>query len=117
VSKTRRAEWRPLIEEYLRQSASLRGIVQLLDARHDPTDDDRLMLDLLADIGVPAIVAVTKTDKLAALRVPERLHALAVELELDEHQVIPFSAVTGAGRDELAEAVVGLLEQPSWRSA
>jgi GTP-binding protein len=117
VSKTRRAEWRPLIEEYLRQSASLRGIVQLLDARHDPTDDDRLMLDLLADIGVPVIVVVTKTDKLAAPRVRERLHALAVELELDEHQVIPFSAVTGAGRDELAEAVVGLLEQPSWRSA
>jgi GTP-binding protein len=117
VSKTRRAEWRPLIEEYLRRSASLRGIVQLLDARHDPTDDDRLMLDLLADIGVPAIVVVTKTDKLAAPSVRERLHALAVELELDEHQVIPFSAVTGAGRDELAEAVVGLLEQPSWRSA
>ena len=117
VSKTRRAEWRPLIEEYLRQSASLRGIVQLLDARHDPTDDDRVMFDLLADIGVPTIVVVTKTDKLAAPKVRERLHALAVELELDEHQVIPFSAVTGSGRDELAEAVVELLEQPSWRSA
>jgi len=117
VSKTRRAEWRPLIEEYLRQSASLRGIVQLLDARHDPTDDDRVMFDLLADIGVPTIVVVTKTDKLAAPKVRERLHALAVELELDEHQVIPFSAVTGAGRDDLAEAVAGLLEQPSWRSA
>jgi GTP-binding protein len=117
VSKTRRAEWRPLIEEYLRQSASLRGIVQLLDARHDPTDDDRVMFDLLADIGVPTIVVVTKTDKVAAPKVRERLHALAVELELDEHQVIPFSAVTGSGRDELAEAVVELLEQPSWRSA
>jgi GTP-binding protein len=117
VSKTRRAEWRPLIEEYLRQSASLRGIVQLLDARHDPTDDDRVMFDLLADIGVPTIVVVTKTDKLAAPKVRERLHALAVELELDEHQVIPFSAVTGSGRDELAEAVVELLEQSSWRSA
>ena len=117
VSKTRREEWRPLIEEYLRQSPSLRGIVQLLDARRDPSDDDRLLLDLLADIGVPVIVVVTKTDKLASPKVPERLHALAVELELDEHQVIPFSAVTGAGRDELAEAVVGLLEQPSWRPA
>jgi GTP-binding protein len=117
VSKTRREEWRPLIEEYLRQSASLRGIVQLLDARRDPSDDDRALLDLLADVGVPVIVVVTKTDKLAAPRVQERLHALAVELELDEHQVIPFSAVSGAGRDELAEAVVGLLAQPSWRSA
>lgn len=117
VSKTRRAEWRPLMEGYLRQSPTLRGIVQLLDARRDPTDDDRQMLDLLADIGVPTIVVVTKTDKLAAAKVRERLHALAVELELDEAQVIPFSAVTGAGRDELAEAVVGVLEQPSWRAA
>jgi GTP-binding protein len=116
VSKARRAEWRPLLEGYLRESAMLRGIVQLLDARRDPTDDDRQMLDLLAEIGVPTVVVVTKTDKLSAAAVGERLHALAVELELDDHQVIPFSAVTGAGRDELAEAVVTLLEQPSWRS-
>jgi GTP-binding protein len=117
VSKERRAEWRPLIEGYLRRSAGLRGIVQLLDPRHDPTDDDRQMFDLLAEIGVPAIVVVTKTDKLGPGKVPERLHQLAVELELDEDQMIPFSAVTGAGRDELAEAVVTLLERPSWRSA
>jgi GTP-binding protein len=116
VSKARRAEWRPLLEGYLRESAMLRGIVQLLDARRDPTDDDRQMLDLLAEIGVPTVVVVTKTDKLSAPAVRERVHALAVELELDDHQVIPFSAVTGAGRDELAEALVSLLEQPSWRS-
>jgi GTP-binding protein len=113
VSKSRRAEWRPLIEGYLRASQALRGIVQLLDIRHAPTDDDRQLFDLLADIGVPAIVAVTKIDKLAKPRVHERLHALAVELELDEDQMIPFSAVTGEGRDELAEAVVSLLALPS----
>ncbi len=116
VSKARRADWRPLLEGYLRESAMLRGIVHLLDARRDPTDDDRQMLDLLAEIGVPTVVVVTKTDKLSAPTVRERVHALAVELELDDHQVIPFSAVTGEGRDELAEAVVTLLEQPSWRS-
>jgi GTP-binding protein len=106
VSKSRRAEWRPLIEGYLRASPALRGIVQLLDVRHAPTDDDRQLFDLLADIGVPAIVVVTKIDKLAKPHVRERLHALAVELELDEDQMVPFSAVTGEGRDELAEAVV-----------
>ena len=47
VSKTRRAEWRPLIEGYLRKSATLRGIVQLLDARHDPTDPLHLYLSAL----------------------------------------------------------------------
>ena len=117
VSKARRAEWRPLIEGYLRRSPALRGIVQLLDARHDPTNEDRQLFELLAEIGVPTIVVVTKTDKLASGKLRERLHALAVELELDESQMVAFSAVTGAGRDELAEALVSLLAQPSWRSA
>lgn len=117
ISKARRAEWRPLIEGYLRSSPKLRGIVQLLDARHAPTDDDRQLFDMLAELGVPAIVAVTKIDKLAPAKVRERVHALAVELELDEEQMIPFSAVTGEGRDELAEALVALLKQPDWRAA
>src|SRR5690348_8438923 len=117
ISKARRAEWRPLIEGYLRSSQKLRGIVQLLDVRHAPTDDDRQLFDMLAELGVPAIVAVTKTDKLTPAKVRERVHALAVELELDEQQMIPFSAVTGAGRDDLAEALVSLLEQPDWRTA
>ena len=117
VSKSKRAEWRPLIEGYLRSSPSLRGIVQLLDVRHAPTDDDRQLFDMLADIGVPTIVAVTKTDKLSKPGVRQRVHELAVELELGEDQMIPFSAVTGEGRDELAEALVSLLEQPDWRTA
>ncbi len=117
VSRDRRAEWRPLIEEYLRHSPMLRGIVTLLDVRHDPTAEDRQLFDLLAEIGVPAIVVVTKIDKLSAPRIRERTHALAVELELDEDQMIAFSAVTAEGRDALAESVVALLEQPSWRPA
>ena len=116
VSKARRAEWRPLIEGYLRKSATLRGIVQLLDARHDPTDDDRQMFDVLAELGVPTIVVVTKTDKLKASQVAPRLLALAGELELDDDQLIAFSATTGAGRDDLAEAVMSLIAQPSWKA-
>ena len=92
------------------------GIVQLLDVRHGPTDDDKQLFDMLAEIGVPAIIAVTKVDKLTKPKVQERIHELAVELELDEDQMIPFSAVTGEGRDELAEALVSLLEQPDWRT-
>ncbi len=118
ISKTRRAEWRPLIEGYLKSSPAVaRGIVQLLDVRHPPTDDDKQLFDMLAEIGVPAIIAVTKIDKLTRSKVAERIHALAVELELDEDQMIPFSAVTGEGRDELAEALVSLLEQPDWRQS
>jgi len=116
VSKEKRAEWRPLIEGYLRTSPTLRGIVQLLDARHEPTGDDRGMLDFLAELGVPTIVTVTKTDKLTAKERTRRVADLSVALGLDADQVIAFSAVTGEGRDELAGAIDELLAQPAWRT-
>ena len=65
VSKDRKAEWKPMIEGYLRGTRSLRGIVQLLDVRHDPTNDDIQMLDFLAEVGVPTMIVMTKTDKLS----------------------------------------------------
>jgi GTP-binding protein len=117
ISKERRAEWKPLIEGYLRTSPELRGIVQLLDVRHDPTSDDRQMIEFLASIGVPTLFALTKTDKLSSAQRKTRIAALTEELSVSEDQVIPFSAVTGEGRNELAEAVMALVEQPAWRSA
>jgi GTP-binding protein len=117
VSKDRRAEWRPLIESYLRRSPQLRGIVHLLDVRHDPTNDDRLMLDFLSEIGVPTIVVLTKIDKLTSAERRKQLAELPLRLGLDVEQVIPFSAATGEGRDDLGTAIESLLEQPSWKVA
>jgi GTP-binding protein len=117
VSKERRAEWRPLIESYLRRSPQLRGIVQLLDVRHEPTNDDRLMLDFLSEIGVPTIVVLTKVDKLNPTERRKQLAELPLRLGVDAEQVIAFSASTGEGRDELAAAIESLLEQPSWKVA
>jgi len=116
VSKEKRAEWRPLIEKFVRYSVQLRGIVLLLDVRHDPTNDDRQMLDFLSEVGVPTIVVLTKIDKLTAKQRAEQIFTIARDLALDAEQVIPFSAVTGEGRNDLAEAVESLLAQPSWRS-
>ncbi len=114
ISKERQAEWRPLIEGYLRGAPSLRGVVQLLDVRRDPTDDDLQMFDLLADIGLPTLVCVTKVDKLSKGAAAKQVQSLALRLGLDPAQVISFSAVTGAGRDELAEAVMSLVSaEPS----
>ena len=117
ISKERRAEWRPLIENYLRNSAELRGLVLLLDVRHEPTSDDRQMLAFLSSVGVPTLFALTKIDKLSASQRKARVGSLTDLLELSPDQVIPFSAVTGEGRDELAEAVVALVERPAWRSS
>ncbi|HEX5829692.1 MAG TPA: ribosome biogenesis GTP-binding protein YihA/YsxC [Gemmatimonadaceae bacterium] len=115
VSKERRAEWRPLMDAYLRHTTQLRGIVQLLDARREPSPDDQQMLDYLAELEVPVLIAVTKIDKLRAAEVPVRMEEIARALALDPEQMIPFSATTGAGRDELAAALVALVEEPVWR--
>jgi len=109
VSKERKAAWRPLIEGYLRGSPALRGVVQLLDARRVPSDDDLQMLDFLAQVGTPTIVVATKIDKLPRAERSARVEQLALEAGIDLEQVIPFSAVEGDGRDELAEAIAALV--------
>ena len=110
ISKERRAEWRPLIEEYLRSSPNLRGVVQLIDVRRDPSDDDLQMLEFLSGLGAPTLVAITKVDKLAATAAATRIRELTESLGLDPDQVIPFSAHTGLGRDDLASAIVALAD-------
>jgi GTP-binding protein len=117
IAKERKAEWLPLIEGYLRTSPALRGVVQLLDVRHAPSEEDLQMLDFLAEIEAPTIVVLTKIDKLRPRQVAERVHEIAVSLRLEDDQLIPFSAETNQGRDELAAALVALVEQPSWRAA
>ena len=115
VSKTARNAWRPLIEGYLRTSAHLRGVVQLIDSRHALSDDDHRMMQFLASLGVPTIVVATKVDKLKRAEREPTLAGLAAQLGVDDDQLIPFSAHTGEGRDELAQAIVSVLAQPSWR--
>ena len=116
ISKERHAEWRPLIESYLRSTDQLRGVVQLLDSRHDPSPDDLQMLDYLGEIGVPTIIVLTKIDKLTAKERHRQRAQIGGAAGIDDDQMIAFSATTGEGRNELAEAIEGLLAQPSWRA-
>jgi GTP-binding protein len=108
-ARLRRA-WRPMVERYLRGSPELRGVVQLVDARQPPSDLDRAMLAFLAGAELPALVVLTKVDKLGAAARPGRLDALRAELGLaDDEQVVAFSAVTREGRDEVLHAIEDLL--------
>jgi GTP-binding protein len=115
ISKERKLAWRPLIASYMRNSPYLRGVVQLLDVRHDPTEDDRVMLDFLAELGVPTLLALTKVDKLGKVERAKRVTAVCAAYGVDEDQVIPFSAHDNIGRDDLAEALVSLLDAGPWR--
>lgn len=110
ISKEQKAAWKPLIEGYLRRTSQLRGIVLLLDIRREPSDDDRDMLDFLAEMEVPTLIALTKTDKLSKQAARQRATEIAAELALEPEQVIPFSAHSGEGRVELLEAISDLVE-------
>lgn len=110
VSKERQAEWKPLMESYLRQTSQLRGIVLLLDIRREPSEDDRAMLDFLAEMEVPTIIAVTKIDKLNKAAARQRVAEISNALALASEQVIPFSAHSGEGRVELLEAITDLVD-------
>ncbi len=105
-----RDAWRPLIESYLAANPKLEGIVQLLDVRHDPTEQDLQMLGYLGELGLPVLIVLTKVDKLKTQARRERVAKLTGDLGLDSEQVIPFSAVTGEGRDEVLGGVAALLE-------
>ena len=111
ISKAKKAEWRPMIESYLRRTTQLRGIVLLLDIRREPSEDDRAMLDFLAELGVPTIVALTKADKLSKTDAREKVAGVSRMLALEPEQVIQFSAQTGEGRIELLEAITLLVEK------
>ena len=110
ISKEKKAEWRPMIESYLRRTSQLRGIVLLLDIRREPSEDDRAMLDFLAETEVPTLIALTKVDKLTKAAARAQATAIATSLALDPEQVIPFSSQTGEGRAELLEAIMDLTE-------
>jgi len=113
VSKTSKAEWRPLIEDYLTKTPQLAGVVQLLDMRHEPSDDDVAMLGLLSEIEMPTVVVLTKSDKLSKKAAAGRIRKISLGLGLDPEQTISFSAMTGEGRDELAGAILSAVTRSS----
>ena len=102
VSKTVRQKWGRMIERYLLSSSSLRLVFLLIDSRHAPTEDDRLMLEWLLYNSIPTAIVATKVDKLKkSTREPE-LDKLRSSLEgAEDLEFIPFSSVTGEGREEI----------------
>ncbi|MBR4529191.1 MAG: YihA family ribosome biogenesis GTP-binding protein [Lachnospiraceae bacterium] len=108
TSRETRAKWGEMIERYLKTSATLRLVFLLIDSRHAPTQDDKLMLDWLLYYDFPAAILATKVDKLKASRREEELRALRESLKFPADGIfLPYSSVTGEGRDD----VYGLLSK------
>ena len=104
-----RQRWGPMTEAYLENSPRLAGIVSLVDGRHPPTPLDRAMAGWLADRGLPVLVTLTKADKIGRGSREARAVEAATSLGLDGDQVVWCSSVTGEGREQVLEAVEGLL--------
>jgi GTP-binding protein len=99
VSKQQRHRWQTLVEPYLRERPVLCGVVQLMDIRHQPTEGDRNLLDWLDFYQIPALVVLTKADKLSPSRAKSALLKARQMLNLDEERSIIFSAKTAQGKD------------------
>lgn len=101
VSASEKQRWAELIDGYFAQERDLRLVVLLIDSRHAPSKDDLTMLNFLIECEFPMVIVLTKIDKLKPTERKARLAALPEELDVDFDHMLPFSAETGEGVEEL----------------
>ena len=102
--------WSTLTEDYFVKNPSsdaIKLVIQLIDIRTGPTDDDIMMINFLIDNEVDFIVVATKTDKLSKTQLANALEALHKEyFEGTDIEIIPFSSVTRVGKDEVWKKII-----------
>ena len=102
ASEEVKAKWGKLIEDYLHQSKMLHAVFLLIDIRHAPSNNDRIMYDWILRNGYQPIIIATKLDKLKRSQVQKNIKAIKEGLKLSKDGIIiPFSAETKQGRDEI----------------
>ena len=106
VSASEKLRWAELVEGYLNAGRNIRLVVQIVDFRHMPTQDDLHMIDFLVQAGLPFLIAATKSDKLNKTQRTQQLDAYCTLFEdLPDTLLIPFSAVNGEGVEEIRRQI------------
>lgn len=106
VSEQEKAQWGKLIERYLHGSSQLRAVFLLIDIRHEPSGNDKMMYDWIINQGFEPIIIATKLDKLKRSQIQKHVKMVKKGLNLvPGTKIIPFSSVTKQGRDEIWELV------------
>ncbi|WP_287387137.1 ribosome biogenesis GTP-binding protein YihA/YsxC [Lachnospira sp.] len=102
VSESVKAKWGKMIEKYLRTSKQLKQVFLLIDIRHDPSANDKMMYDWIVENGFRPIIVATKLDKIKRSQVQKQVKAVRNGLGLRKEDVlIPFSSETKQGLEEL----------------
>lgn len=110
VSKEVTEKWGKMVERYLRKSKMLKLVFLLVDIRHEPGKNDKLMYDWVVSSGYNPIIIATKLDKINRSQVPKQLKIVREGLgATKETTIVPFSALTKAGRDEMYQIIDDLL--------
>ena len=106
VSQQEKEKWGKMIERYLHSSKQLRAVFLLIDIRHEPSANDKMMYDWVVSQGYNPIIIATKQDKLKRSQIDKHVKMLRQGLKLvPGTRIIPFSSVTKQGRDEIWELV------------
>ncbi|MDD3339365.1 MAG: ribosome biogenesis GTP-binding protein YihA/YsxC [Lachnospiraceae bacterium] len=106
VSVAVKEKWGKLIERYLHTSKQLRAVFLLVDIRHEPSNNDKTMYDWVISNGYNPIIIATKVDKLKRSQVPKHVKQIRQGLNLvPDTPIIPFSAETKQGREEIWELI------------
>ena len=109
VTPAEKEKWGKMIENYLHTSHNLKAVFLLIDIRHDPSANDRQMYEWILHNGYEPIIIATKLDKLKRSQVQKNLTAIREGLQLRKGTtVIPYSAETKQGRDEIWELIEAL---------
>ena len=112
ASKTEIAKWGKIIEEYLLERPQLKSIIMLIDIRHEPTANDKMMYDWLNHYGYKIIIVATKSDKLKRSQINKHLSVIRKSLNLTtEHIFIPFSSQTKDGKDKLWQVIEDIIKE------
>lgn len=113
VAESEKAKWGKMIEGYLHHSGDLRAVFLLVDIRHEPSANDRLMYEWILHNGFEPIIIATKLDKLKRSQVQKNVKLLREGLHMRPGGIlIPFSAETKQGRDEIWALIEKLTAQP-----
>ncbi len=110
ASKEERRRWAGMIEKYLHTSQQLRAVFVLVDIRHEPGENDLTMVRWVRESGYQPVIIATKLDKIKRSQVQKQISIIRRGLEADgDTVIIPFSAQTGQGRDEIWNVIETIL--------